>query len=124
MTDKVRNAGVEELSVISADNTCVVEIGDCERLAPVTRALSVHRERAIFGTNEFAIGDFPGFTRPVPHPIAPERISIHRVQQEPHIRVGRIRIVAMSSSCIVQVGSSRDLVAESRIKHIRHLFRE
>lgn len=121
---EARTSKVGSLSVVSMDNTCVVEIGDSERLVPLSRALAVQRERAVYRLDEFRIDDYGLFRRIVSHPAATERIRLLRNNPMPEIRVGNIRIIAMSSSCIVQLGSGSHLHAEARVKNIRHLFNE
>lgn len=118
-----RKTSVGTLSVVSMDDTSVVEIGDSEQLLPLSRALAVQRERAIYHLDEFRISDYHLFRRPVEHPSATERIRIRRNRHAPDLQVGRIRIIAMSGSCIVQLGSGCRLHAEARVKHIRHLFK-
>lgn len=124
LRNDVRKTAVGELSVVSMENTCVVEIGDSEQLSPLSRALAVQRERAIYRVDEFNLEDYSLFRRPVDHPAATETILIRRNRQQPDIRVGSIRMIALSSASVVQLGSGRNLHAEARVKHIRHLFRE
>jgi spore germination protein PE len=120
----VRKSVVGELSVLSVDNSSAIEIGDTERLAPVSRVLAVQRQEAIFPFGEFAMRNYAAYSRPVPLPVVAERLVMKRDLPKPPVHVGSIRIIAVSSSVIIQVGSSCELLAESRIKHIRHLFRE
>jgi spore germination protein PE len=122
--DDARKSVVGELSVLSLDNSSAIEIGDSERLAPVSRVLAVQRQEAVFPFGEFAMRNYAAYTRPVSLPDLAERLVMKRVSPKPPVHVGSIRIVAASSSVIIQVGSSCELAAESRIKHIRHLFGE
>lgn len=124
MGNRARKSVVWELSVISIDNSSAVEIGDCDWVAPTSNVLSVQRELAMFRLNEFRLRDYGLFNRPVVHPAVTEHVFMNRIQAYPVIRVGRIRVTALSSSCVIQIGSSRRLHAESRMKHIRHLFRD
>lgn len=119
-----RNTVAGTCGVLSVDETSVVQIGDCKRLAPVTRALAVQRERAVYRRGEFALRDFGLLRRFVPLPAITERVAMRRIQANPDIRLGALRVLALASTSIVQIGSGRELFAESRIKHIRHLFRE
>lgn len=122
--DNARRSVVGELAVVSADDSTVVQIGDAGTLSPLARVLAVQRERAIFRVGEFAMRNYAVFSRPAAPSEGSERLVMTRIQREKRIRIGRIRILAASNAVIVQVGSSRELSAEARIKHIRHLFRK
>ena len=124
MTGDARKTVAGELSVVSTDETTVVQIGDAGTLAPLARVLAVQREKAVFRVGEFSMRNYSVFSRPAAPSIRPEPVAMRRIPAQPAIRIGRIRILAASSAVIIQIGSSRELAAEARIKHIRQLFRQ
>ncbi|MEW5321461.1 spore germination protein GerPE [Geobacillus thermoleovorans] len=99
----------------------VLQIGDSERISARTRAFAVQRQYELFFGPE---GEqiFPVFAKPIPRwtspPPAAARQTLH---ESPVISVQSVRVLAISSSAIVHIGSTSTAEAEARIKHIRQL---
>ncbi|MFS0864179.1 spore germination protein GerPE [Fredinandcohnia sp. 179-A 10B2 NHS] len=102
----------------------IFEIGDTTRIAPVSKALAVQREVPIFFTNEGDLSNYPIFTKELPTVPINERISMESYHQNPVIKVNSIRILGVSSSSVVQIGSTEIIESQSRVKHIRQLLKD
>jgi len=119
-----RTSKVDQIQIISLDNTSILEIGDSECLNPKTKAISVQREQAVFWAHEFNYDDYPMFSRAIPVWSADEVMVRETYHINPMIQVGEVEVPFVASSSIIHVGSSLDLHAEARVKTIRHLLRK
>ncbi|MED4970987.1 spore germination protein GerPE [Parageobacillus toebii] len=99
----------------------VLQIGDSREITSRSRVLAVQRQYELFFGGE---GEeiFPIFTRPIPK-LQPNSndIFIQTLHQSPVISVRSIRMLAVSTSSVVHIGSTSTVDAEARIKHIRQL---
>ncbi|ABO65975.1 MULTISPECIES: spore germination protein GerPE [Geobacillus] len=99
----------------------VLQIGDSERISARTCDLAVQRQHELFFGSE-GEQTFPVFTKPIPRWSFPSPItSKQTLHQSPVISARSVRVLGISSSSIVHIGSTSTVEAESRIKHIRHL---
>lgn len=117
-----RTSSVQNVKLTTLSTGTIFEIGDSKEITPVSQAIAIQRERAIFHVNELHFQDFFVFSMPIPQPIADQSVEMIRVNESPYIQVGYIDLFSISSSAVVHLGSSETLQADSRIKHIRHLF--
>jgi len=122
MDYRVTTVGYMKLNTLGTST--VLEVGDSEKLTPFNYTIAVQREQAIFIQNEFRFSDYSLFSRPLLDPVIHESLSMKRTNVSPNIRVDRINMFLVNSSSIAHIGSSDNLIAQSRIKHIRHLLRE
>jgi spore germination protein PE len=99
----------------------VLQIGDSREITSRSRVLAVQRQYELFFSSE-GEGIFPIFTMPIPKfPSNRNHISIQTLHQSPIISVRSIRVLAASASSVVHIGSTSNVDAEARIKHIRQL---
>lgn len=117
-----RTSSIQHVKLTELDTTAIFEIGDSQEIKPISKAIAIQRERAIFLANELHFEDFFIFSMPIPYPISDQSVEMIRINEIPHIQVGHIDLFNVSSSSVVHLGSSECLLSESRIKHIRHLF--
>jgi spore germination protein PE len=117
-----RISAVNTIKVNSLTFSSTVLIGDSTEITPVSRALAVQREAQIFYENEGDFASFPIFSQPIPKPEITERITINRINQSPIIKVNHVKVLGISSSSVFQVGSTKIIDAEARVKHIRQLL--
>lgn len=120
MASRVSSVGRIRITDVSS----CLEIGDSEQITPVNHVIAVQREKVIFFQNEFNFRDYAIFFRPMAIPVVNENIRMTTTNESSVIGVKNIEIFSVSSSGVVQIGSSEALRSESRIKHIRHLLRE
>ncbi|WP_282935843.1 spore germination protein GerPE [Paenibacillus sp. RC67] len=119
-----RVSTVGYLKVNTLGTATVLEVGDSDQLTPFNYTIAVQREKAIFVQNEFRFSDYSLFSRHLLDPIIDESLYMKRTNVTPNITVNKINIFLVSSSSIAHIGSSENLLAQSRIKHIRHLLKE
>ncbi|WOD62595.1 spore germination protein GerPE [Niallia taxi] len=115
-----RTSVVDNVRLNVASFSSTVEFGDISYYQAFSRALAVQRERKTFFGNEGPF-DYPIFSEPIPIPPITENINIMYHQTKPIIKVKNLDITAVSASSLLQVGSTRHIYAETRIKHIRQL---
>jgi spore germination protein PE len=119
-----RVSSVRHINIVEVGTTSILEIGDSKQVEPVSFAIAVQRERAIFFENEFSYDDYSIFSREIPQPFINEEMEITTINESSMIKVETVDILNTSSSSVIHLGSSTSINAEARIKHIRHLLRE
>lgn len=117
-----RTSSIQHVKLVTLSTSAVFEIGDSKEISPVSKAIAIQRERAIFLVDELHFQDFNIFSMPIPQPLAYESVDMVQINESPHIQVGSIELFSVSSSSVVHLGSSESIQTDSRIKHIRHLF--
>lgn len=99
----------------------VVQIGDSQEVRLSARVLAVQRQLEYVDSREFPL-TFPIFAKTIPAPpIDAEplcRLTFHAC---PLIAVHSIRIIGISATSAVHIGSTKHVQTESRVKHIRQL---
>jgi spore germination protein PE len=99
----------------------VLQIGDSQKITSRSQVLAVQRQYELFFGKE-GESSFPIFTKRIPKIQSDDRnISLQTLHQSPVISVRSIRVLAVSSSGVVHIGSTSAVDAEARIKHIRQL---
>lgn len=119
-----RTSIVGDIDILGVTRSSIVHIGDTVCIRPRNRVLAVQRQKAVFQSNEGSFEQFPIFTTPIPIPeiVIPVTMCADNLQSV--IQVGRVQILGISSSSIMQVGNSRNIDAEARIKNIRQFITE
>jgi spore germination protein PE len=97
----------------------LLQIGDNAIIEAQSRVFAVQRETARFWGREGRFDMYPIFTRPVPRPPEWDEVAMSVDNLGSFIQVGHVRILSLSTSAIMQVGSNRVIQAESRVKNIR-----
>ncbi len=116
-----RTASVNEVEIDSLAIASVFQIGDSNLIQGYSRAIAVQREVELFFWNEAHFGNYSIFYEPILLPKISEHVNMTRENINPFIKVGKIDIIGVSSSSIVQLGNTQHVSLETRIKHIRHL---
>ena len=117
-----RTSIVGNMKVDSMQISSVIFVGDNQVVEPRTKALAVQRQVANFLGDE---GDFKRYSiyrRPFPQIPLDTEVTMDIMNESPAIQVDQLRIVAMSTSAVVQIGSTSIIDAESRTKHFRQLL--
>ena len=117
-----RTSCVDHIDVNSVAFSSIIQIGDSTIVNGFSRALAVHRETEVFYTNEGNFQAYRVFTQPLPFIPVNEAVTMEFYHHIPIIKVGKIDIIGISSSSLFQVGSSRNVSMETRVKHIRQLL--
>lgn len=108
-----------KLSLLSFSST--FEIGDANYFQAFSRALAVQRQRKLFYGDEGHFENYAVFSEPISFMPISEELTIHFENIKPIIKVDNIKITAVSSASLLQIGSCRHLFSETRIKHIRQI---
>ncbi|MBD8003820.1 spore germination protein GerPE [Bacillus norwichensis] len=117
----LRGSVVKTMDIKSAIFGSVIEIGDTVHLRAYTDALAVQRNKELFFGNE-AHFNYNTFKKPIPIPPLPWPLPIiRRYNEQPDIKVGNIHLITISSSAIVQIGTTSDINSEARVLHIRQI---
>lgn len=112
---------VDNIYVIDLSLSSTFQIGDTEEINSSDKAVEVQSSSSTYDGAEGNFHDYPIFSKPLQLPVLNEHIQISMNHQQPVIKVGQIKIIGISSSSILHVGTIDYSCMESRIKHIRHL---
>jgi spore germination protein PE len=117
--DRERTSHVQFMKLYSIGYASALFIGDLYEFKPATLVLAIQREISRFSGSEGELEAYPLFSVPIPQlqPLFQTRLEI--VNTIPEIRVGTIRILAVSTSSSLHVGRLHHTVAQSRVKNIR-----
>ncbi|MCD1258692.1 spore germination protein GerPE [Paenibacillus athensensis] len=110
---------VDWIYLNDVSSAAAIHIGDNIRTTLVSQALAVQREVPYYSGKEGNLEPFPFFRRPIPLPQPGEPVTMCVNNWGSCIRVGGIRILGISSSAALHVGSNRCIEGVSRIKHFR-----
>ncbi|MBU7590980.1 spore germination protein GerPE [Metabacillus halosaccharovorans] len=116
-----RQSNVSSAYVNSVGLSSVFQIGDSFQIKPTTNVLAVQREEERFFDYEGDTSMFQAFQEEIPQPIIYEEITTNFFHEKPMINVSFVNIAALSSSAVFHIGSTKDIIAEARVKHIRQL---
>jgi spore germination protein PE len=116
-----RTANVHSISINSLGSSSCLQIGDSIEIHNVTHALAVQRERELFFENEGDLRAFSIFNRLQPLTPSVDDVEMQTTSLHPIIKVGKIDVLALSSSAILHIGNSEHIQSETRIKHIRQV---
>lgn len=119
-----RTSQVGCLSILSIDDSSILEIGDSKKVNPAANVIAVQREPAIFFEHEFNFRDYTIFQERIPQPQMTEDVISTTFHRDNTIHVNKVEVSFMAAASVVHIGSSNQLSLEARIKNIRHLLRE
>jgi spore germination protein PE len=118
----MRTSNVNEVDLLSLSFSSYFHIGDSCYINAKSRALAVKREYPRYYGNEGNFSAYPVFSMQSPTPVLTERINMEVTNVNPNIYVNHIKVKGVSNSSVFQIGSSRTICAEARIKHTRQLL--
>jgi spore germination protein PE len=113
---------IGDIKVLAILFESILQIGDNVSIDSKIRLIAVQREVPAFKGDEMPFERFRVFQRPIPQLPAAEDLRMWKTDSVPEIVVGRIKVLSISSSGIVQAGSNRFINLESRIKHFRQFL--
>ncbi|WP_018662409.1 spore germination protein GerPE [Heyndrickxia acidiproducens] len=116
-----RNSMVDQLLVKNVIFASNVIVGDSCKINMSARVLAIQRQKELYFGFEAPFEAFPIFSQVIPVPPITEEIQIQRYHADPAIKVGTVNIIGLSTSAVVQIGSTQDISLESRIHHVRQL---
>ncbi|NRF92141.1 spore germination protein GerPE [Paenibacillus frigoriresistens] len=115
----VRLSIVGDVLIHDISSGSIMHTGDNINTALETTVFAVQREVPFYYGNEGSFKAYPFYRRPFPIPQPPEPFTMCVDNLGSFIRVQNIRILGVSSSSVLQIGSNRITSAEARIKNIR-----
>lgn len=119
-----RTTNVQAAYINSVGLSSVFQIGDSWCIQPKVKVLALQREADVFSAREGNLNQYAIFSESIPKPSITEEF-VGAVHNEcPSIKVQGIRILAISSSAVTHFGSTDEIRAEARVKHIRQLIGE
>ncbi|WP_078381486.1 spore germination protein GerPE [Sutcliffiella halmapala] len=118
----MRISRVNEVGLMALAFSSTFHIGDSCYIKADSKALAVKREFPRFYGNEGNFSAYKVFTENTPTPVITEMVSMQISNQNPDICVNRLTVNGVSSSSVLQIGSTQTICANSRVKHIRQLL--
>lgn len=110
---------VRQMNITNISLASILQIGDNESIKSKTKALAVQRQVATFQENEGNLEAYQLFSRVIPIPEVYEQVDMKVENLCDYIQVNCIRVLAVSTSSILQVGSNCQIENEARVKHFR-----
>ncbi len=112
---------VDKAYVDSIGISSIFQIGDSIDIVPKVKVYAVQREADVFYGNEGDLKQYSLYEELLPKPLITENIQTSFFHENPTIRVGAVKVTSISSSSVVQFGSTNTISAEARVKNIRQL---
>ncbi|MFC0275012.1 spore germination protein GerPE [Metabacillus herbersteinensis] len=100
----------------------VFNIGDSQNIHTKAKVFAVQREAEIYYSNEGDLSQYPIFEEEIPQPLLYEPLQTAFYHEKPRIKVNAVNILGVSTASVFHIGSTRDIVCETRTKHIRQLL--
>lgn len=119
-----RTSIVPTIFINSIAFSSIFEIGDANRVDANSQAIAVQREYPLFVEDEADFASYQIFSEIIPLPTSYGKVTSTFIHENPIIKVQSLNITGVSNASIVQVGSSKTVNAEARVKHIRQLLDE
>ncbi|KKI93562.1 hypothetical protein WQ54_02835 [Bacillus sp. SA1-12] len=114
-----RFSSVNSAYVNTVGISSVFNIGDSMQITPSIKVLAIQREHEVYYDEEGNFSEFPIFEEEIPQPVFYEQLTTNFFHKNPKINVNSITVTSISSSAIFQIGSTKDIVCDTRTKHIR-----
>ncbi len=121
---KYRTTKVKQIKVDSVAYSSLIQIGDATSIEPKADAIAVQKEGGTSSDKGFEFEKYPIFDTTIQHFPDPEIIAGGHYHHDKQITAPTINVKAISSSAIVQLGSTDKINSLSRLKHIRMLRSE
>ncbi|WP_163537106.1 spore germination protein GerPE [Gracilibacillus sp. YIM 98692] len=119
-----RTAKVNAIKVTGLSRSSIFHIGDVHTIEPELDALAVQKEGGISSDKGFELEKFPIFQREFIHLSEQDDVIQTTTHHHPFIRTNKMNIMAASASAILQIGNSKQVNAEAKVKHIRIIKEE
>jgi spore germination protein PE len=117
-----RTSVVPNIYINSLSFSTVFEIGDATKINTNSIAIAVQREYPLFLENEADFSLYRVFSENIPSPIIDEVVHSTFIHENPIIKVGSLNVTGASNASVIQIGSTSQITAEARVKHIRQLL--
>jgi spore germination protein PE len=108
---------------VNGITSSILQIGDNAVIQAKNRVFAVQREVSQFWGEEGSFAAYPIFNRPIQWPPVTGKVTMSVDNLGSVIKVGKVRVLGISASSVLQAGSNRILEAESRVLNIRHYIK-
>ena len=115
-----RFSNVTTAYVNSMGLSSVFQIGDSMQVKPSVKVFAEQREEERYYGAEGDLSQYPTYEEEIPQPLFYEQLTTNFFHENARINVQTIKILAISSASVFHIGSTKDIVCETRTKHIRH----
>lgn len=116
-----RYSQVTSVYLNSVAISSVFNIGDSQQITPASKILAIQREEERYLGDEGDLSDYPIFEEEIPYPQLYEEVTTNFFHENPKINVSNVKVIAISSSSVFQIGSTKDIISSTRVKNIRQL---
>ncbi|MFC0524851.1 spore germination protein GerPE [Pontibacillus salicampi] len=116
-----RISRVNQVQVISVNNSSIFEIGDGTEADLNAKVLAVQKEGATFGDEDFPFSDFPIYEAEFPRLKTQPVITQEHIPCCPYINVNSVDIFGLASSSLFQIGNLNTIEGDARVKNFRIL---
>jgi spore germination protein PE len=128
MKIRKRISNVENVKIQTVNSSGVFQVGDSLTITPSSKALAVQREGAVFLGDEGNFDLYPLFSFPFP-PLENEKnncedIEMTFINKQPNISTNNVYILSLAASGVFQIGSTKKIECETRVKHFRQLYNQ
>lgn len=113
---------VGQVNILSIVASSVFQVGDNAVIDAQADVFAVQRARPRFRGGEGAWSQYTIFSQELPVPEIREQVEVQTRERSGLITVGWVRIIGISTSGVVQIGSNRVLRAINRTKNIRQFW--
>ncbi|GAE93620.1 hypothetical protein JCM21714_2719 [Gracilibacillus boraciitolerans JCM 21714] len=114
-----RTTKVKQIKVDSVAFSSILQIGDAKVIESKLDAIAVQKEGGTSSDKGFEFEKYPIFDTVIQHLPDPEIVYRKHYHHDKQITVPTIVVTAISSSAVVQLGSTDKIQSLSRVKHIR-----
>ncbi|WP_123040944.1 spore germination protein GerPE [Cohnella candidum] len=97
----------------------IAQFGDNDSSVLFNRTIALQRAIPDFFGDETRFAAYPIFFLPLRELVGGPEGTIVSRSETGDIRVGAIHALSVTASSLIRIGSAREIVAESRVKHIR-----
>ncbi|MCG3418438.1 spore germination protein GerPE [Oceanobacillus jordanicus] len=118
-----RIASVNQIQVNTVNFSGILSIGDTENSKQISRGIALQKEGSYFTKkDELFFEDFPLFKMEPKIVSNNNNVQMRTYQHDENIHVQRVKVVGVTTSSIMQIGSLRHLEAVAWLKHFRKLM--
>lgn len=114
-----RSSHVNNILIHTINDSSTFICGDTGSIGAKSNVFALHREVPVFIEGEGNFEDYKIFSRKIPTVSLNENIEQEVLNPLSRIKVGQIKVSAISTSASFQVGSNRRMDLESRVINIR-----
>lgn len=119
-----RIASVNQIQVNTVNFSGILSIGDTETSKQISRGIALQKEGSYFTKkDELFFEDYPLFKMEPKIVVSKNNnVQMRTYQHDDNIHVQRVKVVGVTTSSIMQIGSLRHLEAVAWLKHFRKLM--